>query len=57
MCIRDRDRTNNRNAFNMGVIYNGMDLANFDAYYGDDTLMMAIPEPVSYTHLVPPPQG
>ena len=38
------DRTNNRNAFNMGVIYNGMDLANFDAYYGDDTLMMAIPE-------------
>ena len=38
------DRTNNRTSFNMGVIYNGMDLANLDAYYGDDTLMMAIPE-------------
>lgn len=38
------DRTNNRTSFNMGVIYNGMDLANLDAYYGDDTLMMAVPE-------------
>ena len=28
----------------MGVIYNGMDLANLDAYYGDDNLMMAVPE-------------
>ena len=28
----------------MGVIYSGMDLANLNAYYGDDTLMLAIPE-------------
>ena len=30
MCIRDS--------------YNGMDLANLNAYYGDDTLMLAVPE-------------
>lgn len=41
--IKD-DKTNGKSLFNMGVIYNGMDLANLDAYYGDDTLMMAIPE-------------
>ena len=38
------DKTNDRSSFNMGVIYNGMDLANLDAYYGDDNLMMAVPE-------------
>ncbi len=38
------DKTNGRSSFNMGVIYNGMDLANLDAYYGDDNLMMAVPE-------------
>lgn len=38
------DVTNSKSSFNMGVIYNGMDLANLDAYYGEDTLMMAIPE-------------
>lgn len=38
------DKTNDRSSFNMGVIYNGMDLANLGAYYGDDNLMMAVPE-------------
>ncbi|MCC2819998.1 zinc-ribbon domain-containing protein [Lachnoclostridium pacaense] len=38
------DKTNGKSSFNMGVIYNGMDLANLDAYYGEDTLMMAVPE-------------
>ncbi|MCD7870579.1 MAG: zinc ribbon domain-containing protein, partial [Enterocloster clostridioformis] len=38
------DKTNGRSFFNMGVIYSGMDLANLNAYYGDDTLMLAIPE-------------
>ena len=27
-----------------GCIYNGMDLANLNAYYGDDNLMLAVPE-------------
>lgn len=38
------DKANGKSSFNMGVIYNGMDLANLDAYYGDHTLMMAVPE-------------
>mgnify|MGYP000081401615 CR=1 FL=1 len=38
------DKTNGRSFFNMGVIYSGMDLANLNAYYGDDTLMLAVPE-------------
>ena len=38
------DKTNGKSFFNMGVIYNGMDLANLNAYYGDDTLMLAVPE-------------
>lgn len=38
------DKTNRKTFFNMGVIYNGMDLANLNAYYGDQTIMMAIPE-------------
>lgn len=38
------DKTNKKSSFNMGVIYNGMDLANLDAYYGDDNLMLAVPE-------------
>lgn len=37
------DKTNGKSFFNMGVIYNGMDLANLNAYYGDDTLMLAVP--------------
>ena len=28
----------------MGIIYNGMDLVNLDLYYGDDTVMAAVPE-------------
>lgn len=38
------DRTNNKSSMNIGAIYNGMDLANLNAYFGDDSLMMAIPE-------------
>lgn len=38
------DRTNDKSYINMGLIYNGMDLVNFDAYYGDNTMMMAVPE-------------
>lgn len=28
----------------MGVTYNDMDAANLNVYYGDETLMMALPE-------------
>ena len=38
------DVANSRTSFNMGIIYNGMDLANLNGYYGEDTLMMAVPE-------------
>lgn len=38
------DKTNNKSSMNMGLIYNGMDLANLNMYYGDDTLMMSVPE-------------
>ncbi len=38
------DKTNKRSFANFGVIYKDMDLANLDLYYGDETLMMAIPE-------------
>ncbi|MCI8660202.1 MAG: zinc ribbon domain-containing protein [Lachnospiraceae bacterium] len=31
-------------SFNMGVLFNNMDLVNMDFYYGDETLMAAIPE-------------
>ena len=39
-----RDWTNQKISFNMGGIYNGMDLANLDMYYGNDILMMMVPE-------------
>lgn len=38
------DRTNNKSGANMGVIYNGMDLVNFNGYYGDETMMVSVPE-------------
>ncbi len=31
-------------SFNMGILFNNMDLVNLDFYYGDETLMAAIPE-------------
>lgn len=41
------DITNKKSAFNMGLTYNDMDVVNLDIYYGDDTLMFALPELVS----------
>lgn len=41
------DITNKKSSFNMGVTYNDMDAVNIDFYYGEDTLMIAIPELVS----------
>ncbi len=38
------DKTNKKSFANIGVIYKDMDLVNMDAYYGDETLMVAIPE-------------
>ena len=38
------DVENNKVSANMGIIYNGMDLVNLDLYYGDDTVMAAVPE-------------
>ncbi len=38
------DRSNNKGAANIGVIYNDMDLASVDGYFGDDTIMMAFPD-------------
>lgn len=38
------DKTNKKSFANVGVIYKDMDLANLDVYYGDETLMMAVPE-------------
>ena len=38
------DITNGKSSANAGVIYNGMDLLNLDVYYGDETLMAAVPE-------------
>lgn len=38
------DKTNKKSFANFGVIYKDMDLANLDVYYGDETLMMAVPE-------------
>ena len=38
------DVENNKVSANMGIIYNGMDLVNLDPYYGDDTVMAAVPE-------------
>lgn len=41
------DMTNKKSTFNLGVTYNDMDAVNINAYFGDNTLMMAIPELVS----------
>lgn len=41
------DITNQKSSFNMGLTYNDMDVANLNAYYGDDTLMFALPELIS----------
>ncbi|MCI9359682.1 MAG: zinc ribbon domain-containing protein [Hungatella sp.] len=38
------DRTNKRSRANVGIVYKGMDLFHADAYYGEDTLMAAVPE-------------
>ncbi len=38
------DRTNKTSYANVGVIYKDMDLANLDMYYGDETMMAAVPE-------------
>lgn len=38
------DVENSKSSADMGIIYNGMDLVNLDFYYGDDTLMAAVPE-------------
>lgn len=38
------DRTNNKSSADIAVIYKDMELANINAYYGNDTLMMAIPQ-------------
>lgn len=38
------DRTNGQNEANVGIVYKDMDLFHIDAYYGQDTLMAAIPE-------------
>lgn len=38
------DLTNKKSDANVGIVYNGMDVANLDFYYGDSTLMAAIPE-------------
>lgn len=38
------DVTNGKSDFNMGVIYSGMDLVNLNVYYGDETLMLNVPE-------------
>lgn len=38
------DRTNKRSGANVGIVYNGMELLHADAYYGEDTLMAAVPE-------------
>lgn len=41
------DITNQTSSFNMGLTYNDMDVANLDVYYGDETLMLALPELIS----------
>ena len=38
------DVSNKKSDANVGIVYNGMDVINLDLYYGDDTLMAAIPE-------------
>lgn len=41
------DVTNKKSSFNMGVTYNDMDAANLNVYYGDEKLMVSLPELVS----------
>lgn len=41
-CKYDWEKANG--SFNLGVLFNNMDLMNLDFYYGDETLMVAIPE-------------
>lgn len=38
------DITNKKSSAEIAAIYNGMDLAKMEVYYGDDMLMMALPE-------------
>ncbi len=38
------DVKNKKTDANMGVIYGGMDLLNLDIYYGDELMMMKLPE-------------
>lgn len=38
------DRTNKKSGANAGVIYKGMDLLQVQVYYGEETLMAALPE-------------
>ena len=38
------DMDNFKSDVNMALVYNGMDLANINFYYGEDTLMMSMPE-------------
>lgn len=38
------DITNKKSSAELGIIYNGMDLVTMDAYYGEDTLKVALPE-------------
>lgn len=40
----ESDLANNKSGVNAGVVYNGMDLASLNLYYGDETLMMSVPE-------------
>ena len=42
------DITNSKSSMNMGIIYNGMDLVNLNAYYGDDIMMLSVPELSDY---------
>lgn len=38
------DKTNKKNSADIAVIYKDMELANLNAYYGDQVLMMAVPQ-------------
>ncbi len=38
------DRENQKGSFDMGILYNNMDLMKLKLYYGDETVMAAVPE-------------
>lgn len=38
------DKENKKGAGNLTLLYSGMDLANLNFYYGDETLMVSVPE-------------